>query len=84
MRETSGTTSLSSSNRFPLSSVVRVASPVMFPPGRARLATSPVLTGSLLTGITMDDTPAFFIAHISFWALFITPIEVKKSVILQA
>src|SRR5216683_5926218 len=45
--ESLGTTSLSSSIRFPLSSgPAKWLSPVTFPPGRARLATSPILTGS--------------------------------------
>ena len=44
--ESLGTISLSSSSRFPLSSPARLVSPVMFPPGRARLATNPFPTGS--------------------------------------
>ena len=39
--------SFKSSSRFPLSSGEKLDSPVMFPPGRARLATSPLPTGSL-------------------------------------
>ena len=46
-RESRGTTSFRSSSRFPLSSGDRVDSPVIFPPGRARLATNPEPTGSL-------------------------------------
>ena len=46
-RESLGTISLRSSSRFPLNSGRRVANPVMFPPGRARLATKPLPTGSL-------------------------------------
>src|SRR5262245_33250489 len=45
--------SFKSSSRFPLSSGARVASPVIFPPGRARLATNPLPTGSLSCAMTM-------------------------------
>jgi hypothetical protein len=44
-RETLGATLLSICNCFPTSSGPIVASPVMFPPGRARLATKPSATG---------------------------------------
>ena len=45
-RETLGATALSISNCFPTSCGPIVASPVMLPPGRARLATKPSATGS--------------------------------------
>ena len=45
--------SLRSSSRFPLNSGARVESPVMFPPGRARLATKPSPTGSVSCAMTM-------------------------------
>ena len=45
-RESLGTISFKSSSCFPLISGERVAKPVMFPPGRARLATNPLPTGS--------------------------------------
>ena len=45
-RETPGITSLSSSTRLPMSSADWLASPVTFPPGRARLAARLVATGS--------------------------------------
>src|SRR5262249_15111223 len=41
------------SSRLPLSSGAKVDSPVMFPPGRARLATNPLLTGSVSFAMTM-------------------------------
>src|SRR4029453_17998894 len=41
-----GTSSLRSSSPFPISWSERRVGPVMFPPGRARLATSPAATGS--------------------------------------
>jgi hypothetical protein len=41
-----GTISESSSSRFGVSSSVMLLTPVRLPPGRARLATSPVKTGS--------------------------------------
>ncbi len=48
-RERFGSISFSNSNRLPkISLPVSAASPVTLPPGRARLATSPVLTGSTL------------------------------------
>ena len=53
MREILGIDSLSSSSRFPLSSLVSFVSPVIFPPGRAKLSTSPVATGSIVTTMTM-------------------------------
>ena len=43
----------SSSTRFPASSCARLASPVMFPPGCARLATNPCPTGSAISTITI-------------------------------
>ena len=52
-RESLGTISFKSSNRFPLSSGARVDNPVMFPPGRARLATKPFPTGSASCIMTM-------------------------------
>ena len=52
-RESLGTISLRSSSCFPLISGPRVANPVMFPPGRARLATNPFPTGSVSCPMTM-------------------------------
>ncbi len=52
-RESLGTISFRSSSRFPLSSGARVDNPVMFPPGRARLATNPLPTGSGSCAMTM-------------------------------
>src|SRR5215470_15678845 len=52
-RESLGTTSFKSSICFPVSSGASVDSPVMFPPGRARLATNPFPTGSPSCAITM-------------------------------
>ena len=46
-------TSLSSANSLPTSSEVMTESPVTFPPGRARLATNLVPTGSPLIAMTM-------------------------------
>ena len=45
-RESLGIVSLSSSNRLPARSGAREVKPVTLPPGRARLSTSPVDTGS--------------------------------------
>ena len=48
-----GTMSLSSSRRLALNSGYMVLIPVMFPPGRARLSTSPLPTGSAATASTI-------------------------------
>jgi hypothetical protein len=53
--EALGTVSRSSSSRFAVNSVFRRLMPVRLPPGRARLATRPSLTGSSLTVKTMGD-----------------------------
>ena len=47
-RVTFGTASFSNSNLLPLSSGPSIVSPVLLPPGRARLTTSPLATGSLM------------------------------------
>ena len=47
MVDAAGTSSCSNSSRFAASSVVKMLTPVMLPPGRFRLATSPALTGSV-------------------------------------
>src|SRR5262249_37056204 len=47
-RVTCGATSLSSSSDFPYLSNSPGAKPVMLPPGRARLATKPLPTGSVI------------------------------------
>jgi hypothetical protein len=44
-----GTNSESSSSRLGTSSLVMMLTPVRLPPGRARLATSPISTGRLPT-----------------------------------
>ena len=48
-----GTVSFRSSSRFPAKSDAMFVSPVMFPPGRARLAMSPLATGSPPVVMTM-------------------------------
>jgi hypothetical protein len=49
-----GIVSLRSSKCFPVNSCYRPASPVILPPGRARLATNPALTGSVRITMTME------------------------------
>ena len=61
MCETLGTISLSSSNRFPSISGEIEVTPVMFPPGRARLVTSPVATGSPTAIMTSGIDEAAFL-----------------------
>ena len=60
-RRRPGTTSRNSSSRLPARSVARVDRPVTLPPGRARLATRPVPTGSPATANTigMADVACF-------------------------
>ena len=53
IRESLGAASFRSSNLFALSSGTIMLKPVTFPPGRARLATNPVATGSVLLAITI-------------------------------
>jgi hypothetical protein len=52
-RERCGMASRSSSSRLVLSSVSGNACPVIFPPGRAQLATAPIVTGSCMAATTM-------------------------------
>src|SRR5260370_30237257 len=52
-RDSSGTSSFNSCNRFASSSAARKEHPVMFPPGRARFVTIPLPTGSPMTPMTM-------------------------------
>ena len=52
-REIPGTASLSSCSLFGIRSVPMLVSPVRFPPGRARLVTSPSRTGSSYTTNTI-------------------------------
>ena len=61
-----GAISLSSSSRFPVSSGFIWDSPVILPPGRAKLATIPVATGSPAAAITIGiPLAAFFAARVS-------------------
>ena len=53
MRDTPGIASLSNSSRLPLKSLVSLVSPVIFPPGCAKLSISPSATGSPVIIITM-------------------------------
>ena len=52
-RDIRGAVSLINSTAFPASWSWTYVTPVIFPPGRARLATSPLATGSLLTTTTI-------------------------------
>ncbi len=61
-RATLGKASLSSSNRLPSRSGAMRLSPVIFPPGRARLETSPVPTGSAAAANTMGIVALAFLA----------------------
>ena len=61
-RESRGRTSCTSSSRLPLNCGDRVESPVIFPPGCARLATNPFPTGSLSCAMTMGIVFVAFLA----------------------
>jgi hypothetical protein len=54
--------SLSNSNRLPANAESMLVIPVMFPPGRARLSTSPDATGSPTFKKTMGIVLAAFLA----------------------
>src|SRR2546427_7256360 len=56
-RETGGRASLRSCSRLPCNSGDWNVSPVIFPPGRAMLATNPALTGSAIVGMTIGIVP---------------------------
>ena len=65
LRGRAGTISFKSSSCFPLSSGRCADNPVMFPPGRARLATNPFPTGSASCAITMGiDVVASFVTRV--------------------
>src|SRR2546430_8372247 len=55
-RRRPGTTSRKSSSRLPTTSADPIDSPVTLPPGRAKLATSPLSTGSTATAKTIGMT----------------------------
>ncbi len=57
-----GKISFSSSSRFALSSGLKMLDPVIFPPGRARLATKPNATGSPLVTMTIGIVVVAFLA----------------------
>ena len=61
-RDNCGTISRRSSNRFAVRSVARMDSPVMFPPGRARLSTNFNPTGSATKRKTMGIVVVAFLA----------------------
>jgi transposase len=64
-RETLGTTSLRISSCFSARSGDIMDCPVRFPPGRARLVTSPLATGSMINAMTMGIVP---VARFAAWA----------------
>ena len=78
-RESPGTTSLSSSSRFPSSSWTIVVEPVTFPPGRARLATSPVPTASPATAMTIGIV---FVACLAARAPGVPAVTIASTLIL--
>ena len=71
-RESLGTISFKSSSFFPLISGARLDSPVMFPPGRARLATNPFPTGSGSCAITMGIVDVACLAGRVAWGPAVT------------
>ena len=71
-RRSLGTTSRNSSNRLPASSVCWTDRPVTLPPGRARLTTRPVLTGSPATANTIGMTDVARFAAITGGVAYVT------------
>ncbi len=65
MRVDPDTTALSSSRRLATNPAASVVNPVMFPPGRARLATRPAPTGSATNVATMGMVA---VARLAAWA----------------
>src|SRR5439155_22869669 len=75
-RETFGRASCSSSSLFPVSSAVKLDSPVIFPPGRERLATSPLPTGSL----TLEKTTGIvLLAPLAARAAGVEPVTITST-----
>ncbi len=64
-RDTSGSTSLSTSNCFPIRSGAIIDTPVTFPWGRARLDTSPAPKGSITTDMMIG------IVLVACWATWL-------------
>ena len=62
MREALGESSLRSSSHLALNSGPKLVKPVIFPPGRARLATKPDPIGSETNVMTIGTAPAAFLA----------------------
>ena len=58
--------------RLAMISGVRMAEPVTFPPGRARLATRPVATGSAVAAITMGIVEVACIAACTLCVVCVT------------
>ena len=69
-RLTRGAISLSISSHFPPISASKIANPVMLPPGRAKLATKPLPTGS------PTRTKRIGIVEVSFCRIAVTKLEV--------
>jgi hypothetical protein len=66
-REAAGTASFRSCNPFPVISTLSSETPVMFPPGRPRLGTIPVPTGSPTAVRTIGMVRVAFFAAIPPW-----------------
>src|SRR5262249_45752061 len=67
-----GMISFTTASRLPLSSSEKLLKPVMFPPGWAKLATNPVLTGSDTRAITMGIVEVARFAARDAWVLMAT------------
>src|SRR6516165_1620471 len=70
-RVVAGTSSCRSSNRFAINSALKILIPVALPPGRARLATRPTLTGS---SVATKTTGIVFVAALTASAEVIPPV----------
>src|SRR5262249_28830221 len=73
-----GTTSLSSSSRLPARSGELLVNPVTLPPGRARLSTNPVPTGSPAAAMTIGVAVVTFLAGRVSVAPLVTMISTSR------
>src|SRR4026207_876619 len=74
-REAVGTTSFRNCSPFPLISTLSSETPVIFPPGRPRLGTIPVPTGSPTAARTIGIVRVTFFAAIPPWVEAVTKIS---------
>ena len=69
-------TALSNSSRLATNPLASVVNPVMFPPGRARLATRPLPTGSAANVTTMGMV---VVARLAAWAAGVDEVTITST-----